>query len=59
LGMIEHQQLDSLALGLRRAVPVGQIRAALPALWHNNNLFAAPFYGIGNEIMRCVIVVGG
>lgn len=44
LGLPSHKTLDRLAPGLRRGVPQGQVRAALPALWRKGELAAIPFF---------------
>jgi tRNA(Ile)-lysidine synthase len=41
LGLQDHKVLDALAPTLRRAMPRGRVRAALPALWDGDRLYAA------------------
>ena len=42
LGTPSHDEIDRLAPGLRRAVPKGRARAALPALWQGESLALVP-----------------
>lgn len=52
-----HELLDQVAPGLRQAVPLGQVRATLPALWHGDRLSAVPYYGAGAQLLQCELVV--
>lgn len=57
LGIQSHDVLDAVAPGLRQALPLGQVRATLPALWQGETLRAAPFYGNGAAWMACRLLI--
>lgn len=57
LGIQPHDVLERVAPGLRQAVPLGQVRATLPALWQGETLLAAPFYGKGLAWLTCQAVL--
>lgn len=57
LGTQPHEVLERIAPGLRQAVPLGQVRATLPALWQGAELVAAPFYGKGAEWLTCRLLI--
>ena len=44
LGFMPHPELDRIAPGLRRRIPIGRVRAVLPALWRTARLHAVPAY---------------
>ena len=44
LGLPPHEIVDSLAPNLRRQIPQGRVRAALPAIWKGNKLHAIPSF---------------
>lgn len=58
LGLQSHDVLERVAAGLRHAVPLGQVRATLPALWRGETLVATPLYGAGAEWFHIVPVIG-
>jgi tRNA(Ile)-lysidine synthase len=58
LGLQSHDVLERVAAGLRHAVPLGQVRATLPALWRGETLVAAPFYGSGAEWFHIAPIIG-
>ncbi len=58
LGLPEHKQLDAVAPGLRQNLPLGQARAALPALWQGETLFAVPDFTGGKGIVLCRSLLG-
>lgn len=53
LGLPEHKLLDAVAPGLRQRLPLGQARAALPALWQGETLVAVPDFAGGAGIVHC------
>ncbi|MBP7252800.1 MAG: hypothetical protein KBA75_04875, partial [Alphaproteobacteria bacterium] len=57
LGIQPHEVLERVAPGLRQAVPLGQVRATLPALWQDTTLVAAPFYGKGAAWLTCRLLI--
>jgi tRNA(Ile)-lysidine synthase len=59
LGIVPQPVLDQLAPGLRQAVPLGHMRATLPALWQDGQLYAAPYYGRGAALFTCRLALEG
>lgn len=57
LGIQPHDVLERVAPGLRHAVPLGQVRAALPALWRESELIGTPFYGQGAGWLACELLI--
>lgn len=57
LGIQPHDVLERVAPGLRQAVPLGQVRATLPALWQGERLLATPFYGVGAGWLACRLLI--
>lgn len=53
LGLPEHKLLDAVAPGLRQTLPLGQARAALPALWRDDELVAVADFTGGAGILHC------
>ncbi len=45
LGVLTHERIDALAPGLRRRIPQGRVRAALPGVWVGDALYAVPGFG--------------
>jgi tRNA(Ile)-lysidine synthase len=50
LGHPPHETLDRLAPDLRHKIPQGRARAALPALWRNETLIAAPTFNAAGQV---------
>jgi tRNA(Ile)-lysidine synthase len=57
LGNPPHEVLDRLAPDLRHKVQQGRIRAALPALWQDNNILVIPFHSQNDAVQAKLLTV--